>query len=47
MQATLTRPASHDTKEAQRQYGRVERQYSSPRPLKEFVRDLLRAHSGE
>lgn len=47
MQATLTRPAKHDAKDVPHQYDRVERQYSSSRPLKELVRDLLRAHSGE
>ena len=47
MQATVTHSTTRDTKEKQRQYNRVERQYSSQRPLRELVRDLLRAHSGE
>lgn len=47
MQATIIRPATCNTKEELRRCNRVERQYSSQRLLKEFVRDLLRAHSGE
>lgn len=45
MQATAIRPATRNTKEESRRYDRVERQYSSQRPLKELVLDLLRAHS--
>ena len=47
MQTIATHSATRDTKEKQRQYDRVERQYSSQRPLRELVRDLLRAHSRE
>ena len=47
MQPAATRPAqSGDSHKQHRDY-RVERQFSSPRRLKELVRDLLRAHSGE
>ena len=47
MQTVATPPAKYDnTHKPHRDY-RVERQFSSPRRLKELVRDLLRAHSGE
>lgn len=47
MQPVATHPAQcGDSREQHRDY-RVERQFSSPRRLKELVRDLLRAHSGE
>ena len=47
MQTTAIRPVSRVTVLEQRQRYRVHRQFSSPRRLKELVRDLLRAHSGE
>ena len=47
MQATAAHLTAHDAKEGPRRYYRIERQYSSQRPLKELVRDLLRAHNGE
>lgn len=47
MQATTECQTAHNTKRELHRSYRIERQYSSPRPLKELVRDLLRAHSGE
>lgn len=47
MQTTAERQTVHGTKEKQRHYSRIERQYFSQRQLREFVRDLLRAHSSE
>lgn len=47
MQTTASRPVSRVTVPKQHQSYRVNRQFSSPRRLKELVRDLLRAHSGE
>ena len=51
MQAAAARPAAKKNERRydriERRYDRIERRYSSPRPLKELVRDLLRAHSGE
>ena len=47
MQNTVIRPISRAPVLEQRQRYRVNRQFSSPRRLKELVRDLLRAHSGE
>lgn len=47
MQATAVHPTAHGAKAGPCRYYRIERQYSSQRSLKELVRDLLRAHSGE
>ena len=47
MQPAATHPAQCGDSHEQRRDYRVERQFSSPRRLKELVRDLLRAHSGE
>jgi len=44
MQTTVTHSINHNLKQEQRRYYRVERRFSSRRQLKEFVRDLLRAH---
>ena len=47
MQPADTHPDKHCEAHQRRRDYRVERQFSSPRRLKELVRDLLRAHSGE
>ncbi len=47
MEATVTHTVDHDPPQERYCYYRIERQFSSQRPLKELVRDLLRAHSGE
>lgn len=47
MQATATHTIDRNFKSEQRRYYRIERQYASQRQVKELVRDLLRAHSGE
>lgn len=46
-QTAATRPVKRDAAQEQRRPYRIERQFSSRRRLKELVRDLLRAHSGE
>lgn len=46
-QTVAARPVKHNAVQEQRRYYRIKRQFSSHRQLKEFVRDLLRAHSGE
>ena len=45
--STSTPPVKYDNPQKQHRDYRVERQFVSPRRLKELVRDLLRAHSGE
>lgn len=47
MQTTVINPVSRVIEPEQRRYYRIERQFSSQRRLRELVRDLLRAHSGE
>lgn len=47
MQGIATHSIDHSFQRKQCRYYRIERQYSSQRPLRELVRDLLRAHSGE
>ncbi len=47
MQAAVTCSADHSSRQEQYRRYRNERQFSSQRPLRELVRDLLRAHSGE
>lgn len=46
MQATNAQPIEYQLIQEQCRYYRIERQYASPRRLKEFVRDLLQAHCG-
>ena len=47
MTTTAICPASHVTVLEKHQSYRVNRRFSTQRRLEEFVRDLLRAHSGE
>ena len=47
MQPEATRPAQYGDSHKQHRDYRVKRRFSSPRRLRELVRDLLRAHSGE
>ena len=47
MRTSTTYPVKYGDSHKQRRNYRVERQFSSPRRIREFVRDLLRAHSGE
>ena len=47
MQPAATHPAQCGGSHEQHRDYRVERQFSSPRRIRELVRDLLRAHSGE
>lgn len=47
MQTTATHPIGRDPAQEQCRRYRIERQFSSQRQLKELVRDLLRAHSGD
>lgn len=46
-QTVTAHTVKHNAVQEQRRYYRIERQFSSQRRLKELVRDLLRAHSGE
>ena len=46
-QTETIRPEKRPAAQEQRRYDRIKRQFSSQRRLKELVRDLLRAHSGE
>lgn len=47
MQTTAIRPIRRVTVPEQPQRYRVNRRFSAQRRLRELVRDLLRAHSGE
>lgn len=47
MQAATVRLTAQCSQQEQARGYRIERQFSSQRQLKELVRDLLRAHSGE
>ena len=47
MQTKVTHSVERSSWQEQRRYYRIERQYSSQRPPKELVLDLLRAHSDE
>ena len=47
MRTTAIRPISRGAMPEQRRRYRIERQFSTQRQLRELVRDLLRAHSGE
>ena len=47
MRTSNTYSIKYDDPHKRRREYRVERQFSSPRRLRELVRDLLRAHSGE
>ena len=46
-QTVMTRPVKRNDAQEQRRPYQIKRQFSSQRRLKELVRDLLRAHSGE
>lgn len=46
-QTATTQPVKRNAAPEQRRPYRIERQFSSRRRLRELVRDLLRAHSGE
>ena len=46
-QTAVTRPMKHNDAQGQRRPYQIKRQFSSQRRIKELVRDLLRAHSGE
>lgn len=47
MQNTAVHLIERETVQKERRYYRVERQFFSQRRIKDLVRDLLRAHSGE
>ena len=47
MQTSTIRPSNRVTVPEQCQRYRIKRQFSTRRRLRELVRDLLRAHSGE
>ena len=47
MQTAADHPVKHNAAQKQRRPYRVERRFSSQRQIRELVRDLLRAHSGE
>ena len=46
-QTAVTRPVKRNDAQEQRRPYRIKRQFSSQRRIRELVRDLLRAHSGE
>ena len=46
-QTAAARPVKHGDAQGQRRPYRIKRRFSSQRRLRELVRDLLRAHSGE
>ena len=46
-QTAAAGPVKRNDGQEQRRPYRIQRQFSSQRRLKELVRDLLRAHSGE
>ena len=46
-QTAATQPVKRNDAPEQRRPYRIKRQFSSRRRLRELVRDLLRAHSGE
>ena len=46
-QTAAARPAKRDDARERRRPYRIKRRFSSQRRLRELVRDLLRAHSGE
>lgn len=46
-QTAVTRPVKRNAVQEQRRPYRIKRQFSSQRRIRELVRDLLRAHSGE